>query len=166
MVRRSAVKHKQCYLPQVSAQYRQGAVFLCQAFAKYSKPLMCDVVVLNSPDKRCSVVVLRSKAAKRKPWQWQCGVLSRYAVARSCKVLLVRGVVLLIGVEQWHCDERLCAMIVSLLRDYNRITKRYTFGLVFATVDAAGIERPVLVVRGLTERKARQVMEYQQCCKS
>lgn len=50
-------------------------------------------------------------------------------------------------------------MIVSLLRDYNRKTKRYTFGLVFATVDAAGIERPVLVVRGLTERTARAVME-------
>ena len=50
-------------------------------------------------------------------------------------------------------------MIISLLRDYNRITKLYTFGIVFATVDANGEERPVLVVRGLTERKARQVLE-------
>ena len=50
-------------------------------------------------------------------------------------------------------------MIVSLLRDYNRISKRYTFGVVFATVDAAGIERPVAVLRGLTEAQARAVME-------
>ena len=57
-----------------------------------------------------------------------------------------------------YCAGRL-AVIISLLRDYNRITKRYTFGLVFATVDANGAERPVLVVRGLTECKARQVLE-------
>lgn len=48
-------------------------------------------------------------------------------------------------------------MIVSLLRDYDTQRKRQTFGLIFATVDAAGIERPVLVVRGLTERKANKI---------